>query len=83
MNQDISLLKCEEEKGSETEGKAYPVLNSLKLNFFDLYSPVPKKTLTWDYKPCRGVAAMPGRLMKLMVHIFAFAAASTQYQHLE
>lgn len=33
MNKDISLLKCEEQKGSDMGGKAYPVLNSLKLNF--------------------------------------------------
>lgn len=42
MNQDISLLKCEEEKGSETGGKAYPVLNSLKLNFLTSTHQFPK-----------------------------------------
>lgn len=44
MNKDISLLKCEEEKGSEMGGKAYPVLNSLKLNFLTSTHQSLKKT---------------------------------------
>lgn len=83
MNKDISLLKCKEEKRSEMRGKAYPVLNSLKLNFLISTHQFLKKPLTWDYKPCRGVAAISGKLMKLRAHIFAFAAASTQYENLK
>lgn len=66
-------------------GKAYPVLNSLKLNFLtSTHQSLKKKTtLSWDYKPCRGVAAIPGKLMKLTAQVFAFAAARTQYQNLE
>lgn len=40
--QGISLLRCWEEKQRAMEGKEYPVLNSLEVNFADLYSLIPK-----------------------------------------
>lgn len=82
MNKDISLLRCREENRSRTGGKEYPIWNSLKVNFGDLYSLMPRKTLAWDYKPCSGALASPGRL-GIFAHVSMFAAASTQHQNLK